>query len=540
MTDVVAAPIPQQDISSRRRRIARRLRQGGWPLSLAVGIVGALIAFWLRTIPIVSDPFNYVLAGQTFPQITWNMIGLTRYGIILPLIPITRLFHDSELTFYLTPTIATATLLACTHWLTTRFFGRAAGVAAAIMLLACSPVLTFSMRLYPDIFSASSTALAVTLAVASRDLAQRAERRRFALPTLLAATGLAVGASWWMRETSIFAWPIVAYLLLRRGGPARRMVLLYTASTALAMFVLELVVSQLAFGNWFARIHALLGVDMAATTNVNDLPYLNQSRVTYLLMIPRVLLQQPDGVVMLAEACVAVLGLIFFRRTVGLFTVWFMSITAFLILAGGALDPASPSIRLDLVRYWMPFLVPMIIAAVGTVSTTLRLAARGLTGWWSETPRRRVGAAAVVIAGFTLVAALPTANYVRHDPEFVVTNGGVMNDFRDWAEKNDTKINVLYTDLATQRQLPTYTRSFAGRQLANIAIERFPADAPPPPGSYVILFSDGQRVCGFCAQYIAQFRAAHPHAVAHWIPIWKSPGGTFKVYQVPKRGAAAS
>ena len=492
-----------------------------------IGFAAAAIAFWLRTLPVVSDPYNYVLAGRTFPELTWNMVGLTRYGIILPLIPITALFHDSEMAFYLTPLIATGVLMGSIHWLASRFFGALSGVAAVLASLACSPILVNTTRLYPDIFAAASTTLAVAVAMATRDASRGASRTRLWL--LLVATGLAVGASWWMRETTVFSWPIVAAVLLWRGGPGWRLTGMLAGGAAILTFLAEMLVSRIAFGDWMARIHALSGVGLAGTTNPNDIPYLNQSRLAYLLTVPDVTLRQPDGVVLALECLLALLGALLLRRAVAFFAGWFVCSALVLILLGGALSPAAPSIRLDLTRYWLPFLVPMIIAAVGTVSSVVAVASPTLRERWGERRGPRLAAAAVV-ACLAVVPAIPTGNWVRHNPEFVVTNGGVMNEFRGWVTAHP-EVRVMWTDMATQRQLPTYTRTFSGRPLASVEFRQFEAE-PPPAGSYVVVFSRDRRTCYFCRAAIAGFFAAHPDARRGWTSVWQSHDKNIKVFQV--------
>lgn len=524
-----ARPAPQQ--SWRTRAVTHPV-----VVSIAVGVVGGLISFWLRTLPIASDPVSYVQAGIAFPKATWNMVGLTRYGIVLPLSVIGRVFHQSEATFYLMPLAATVVMLSAAHWLARRYFGALAAFATVAALLACSPILINSTRLYPDIFSASTTTLAMACAVASRDAARaNAPRGRVAL--LMVVTGLVVGASWWMRETSVFVWPVIALLLLRNGRSYRRQVIVYAGGAALAMFIGELVISEVAFGDALARVHALTGSDMASTTNPQDLPYLNQSPLAYLLTVPRVMLSQPDGPILVAEAMLTLLGGIFFAR-VRLFAAWFVCTALLLIAAGGALRPSDPSLRLDLVRYWLPFLVPMVIGAVGTVSTVLEGAVSGVGASWRRTQVRSRFGALIAAATLVFVAAYPTGNYVRHDPEFDVTNHGVVNEFGAWIVQHH-KIKSLWADVATARQLPVFLHTFWGRPISNVKVHTYMPDAPPHPGAYVLLFSDGQRTCGFCNEWIAELRAAHPDAIASWTPVWESPDGAFQVYRVPKATSAA-
>lgn len=524
--------LPVSTVTSRGARPLDRWTQAGWRLSLLVGLVALAVVFWLRTLPIVSDPWDYVHAGIDFPDMTWNLVGTTRYGIILPLVVVTHFFHDSEAAFYLTPVAASAAMLACAHWLATRSFGRLAGLITVVLLLACSPVLLFSTRLYPDIFSASSVTVAVAAAIGTRDHWRRTPGARKRGIAMLVLCGLLLGLTWWMRETSVFAWPAIALALLWRGGPPRHLVALWTGGAALLMFVLECAISAAVHGDPLARINALTGSDMSTTVNPLDLPYLNQGRLAYLKVIPRVMLTLPDGPWLVAYGVAAVAGAALWGRRVGFFTFWFLSSLTLLVLAGGAVNPASPSLRLDLIRYWLPFLVPMVIAAVGAVALCFRgdgPVPRAFAGLG----RARRAAVLVTALGVVLAPTIPTIHLVRTNPQFVVTNGGIMNDFRDWLAANDDDVSVIYSDLATDRQLPTYARTFWGRPVADVEFERLNDPATVPSGSHVVLFSENQDVCQFCADWERQLREKDPEFTADWDLVWKSRDATFQVYRVP-------
>lgn len=500
--------------------------------ALVVGAVCAVVVFWLRTLPIVSDPYDYVRSGILFPDMEWNLVGTTRYGLILPLAVITSLFHDGEASFYLMPILASAALTGSAYWVARRSFGAVAGLVTVVLLLGASPVMLNATRLYPDIFSAASCAVAVAFALGTRDHWRRSPDARLRGVVLLVVTGLCVGLSWWMRETSVFAWPAVAVALLWKGGPPWRQVLLWAGGAAAFMFVLECVISQLVFDDPLARLNALTGSDMSTTTNPLDMPYLNKDRWEYMAVIPLQMLKLGDGPWLLGYGAVAILGGVLFSHKVGFHAFWFVSSLGLLVLAGGTLNPASPSLRLDLVRYWLPFLVPMIIAAVGTVATAVRAPSPVSDAVAAESRGRRILVGALGVA-LVLTPTLPTLHLVRNDTQFVVANGGVMNEFRDWLAAHDDEVSVMYADLASQRQLPTYTRDFWGRPLAEVQFERMTPDVLPTPGSHVVLFSDGRGECLFCADWMRQIREANPDLTDDWDLVWRSRDSVFEVYRVP-------
>ncbi len=518
--------------SPRRRRHPVEL------LAVLVGLSASVASFKLRTLPVSTDPWHYVQAGLTFPERTWNMVGLTRYGMVLPMIPVTRLFHDSELSFYLTPVLVTGVLVGSVCWLATRFYGAVAGVTAALLVLANSVVLVNATRMYPDIFATAMVALALVFAVAARDRWRATERVDAGLVVLLALTGTAVGLSWWMRETAVFAWPVVALVLLWRGGPPWRLVLPAAGGAALAFLLLELGIGQWAFGDPWARFRALSGADLAQTTNPADLPYLGQGRLDYLEIIPRGMLAFADGGWMLTMAALAVVGGLLFPRRVGLFSGWFLLVLLAFVGIGGALRPDSPNIRLDVVRYWVAFLPPMVVAAVGTVAVATRWlagrvgAARGGAG--------RTGTA-VLLAGLLVAGpVLASARQVGHTESYVVTNGGVMSTFRNWLHAHDRQVGRLLTDHATARILPTYTRSFTGHRMAHVHVLAIDRRPKARPGDLVVLFSAYTHVCWFCNHPITAWLAKHPGRLAHWRKVWQTPDRTFVVYRVPEHGGARS
>jgi hypothetical protein len=502
--------------------------------SLLAGLLACVVAFKLRTIPVSTDPWHYVQAGLTFPEPSWLLVGLTRYGMVLPMIPVARLFHESELSFYLTPVLITGVLVASLHWLTARFYGQVAAAAAAVLLMANSLVLVNASRMYPDIYAVAMTAVAVMFAVAARDRWRRTEHVDVRLVTLLVLTGSAVGLSWWMRETAVFGWPVVAAVLLWRGGPPLRVSLPAAAGAALAFLVLELGIGQWAFGDPWVRFKALGGADLAKTTNPADLPYLGQSRLTYLETIPHGMLAYADGWWMIAMGTVAILGGLLFPRKVGLFAGWFVLVLLAFVAIGGALRPTTPNIRLDVGRYWLAFLPPMIVAAVGTVATAVRLAA-------DRPPARTLRAPYRTALGTLLAVALVTGPVVASTRQvsisesYVVTNHGVMSAFRTWLHAHDRDVHRVLTDASSVRILPVYERSFTGRRMARARFVSLNRPYHARPGDYVVLFSAYDYTCGFCHTPINTWLTRHPGRLDGWTKVWQSPGRTFVVYRVPGR-----
>ncbi len=234
----------------------------------------------------------------------------------------------------------------------------------------------------------------------------------------------------------------------------------------------------------FARFQSLLGMNLTAIANPSDLAYLHQSRLTYAFMIPRTMAAQPDGYWMILMAIVAVAGGVVFRRTVGLFAAWFLVVALGYVAFGGLWHPGAPNIRLDLPRYWLGFLPALIIAFVGTLTMTTRYVYRLVVARRGALPREWRAVGVVVLTCLLLVAPLATTTrWVRSTPSFVVTNHGVMSEFRNWMHVHDRSVSTIFTDYASSRQLPVYLSSFAGHRMAHAKVVPLGYGRVPRPGT---------------------------------------------------------
>ena len=504
------------------------------------GLLAVAVAVWLRALPVTSDPWHYVRAGLHFPSHSWNLVGLTRYGLVLPEALVTRVTGFSTPAFYVLPVLATGLLVGAVYWLARRSFGLVAAVTCAVLLLADSVVLQYASRLYPDVPAAAVTALAVALATGSRDAWQRQRRVGARLWLLVVLTGAAVGASWWMRETAVFAWPVVAAVLLWRGGPPLRVVLPGAGAASASFLAAEAALSRWAYGDPWARFHALLGGGLATSANLADRAYVGQTRLAYLEAVPRGVLAYADGRWVLAMAALALLGGVLFPRRVGLFSGWFVLVLAGYLAAGGLLRPHAPSIRLDDPRYWLAFLVPMVPAAVGTVACAARAAATLVPG--SARRPSYLGVVGVVLAlALAVGPVLASVRQVRGDPEFLVTNHGVVSRFVGWLEAHRHQVRRVVTDRASARLLGVSTRAFGGRRLVDVRFVPFARPTEARPGDYLVLFSAHTDVCVFCRAREESWLAGPAKRLRHAVPVWRTADGAFDVYRlVPPNHRRAS
>jgi Dolichyl-phosphate-mannose-protein mannosyltransferase len=516
-----------------------------------IALLTAAVAVVYRSTLVPTDPWHYVEAAKQLSGHEWNAVGLTRYGLIGLYLPLAQAIGAAQLTFYAVPVVSSAVLAGLVYLLGARAFGRAAGVAAAVLLVATPVFLTNMTRGYPDLTATTLIAAAMLTALAARDEAARTtspaadrpearpdvaaarparSRRPRRLTVLLVLVGFLLGWSYEVRETAVFGWPVVIAILWR-ALPLRRW-LLPVALPAAALLLLELAVNQLAYGNALIRLRALTGADLAGTTNPADVGYLGQSRWDYLTLIPRQLLDStPGGRVTLALIVVAVLGGVLARRRVGVFAAWFLVAFVAFALVGGALRPGHPSIRLDVERYWIFFLPPLVLAAVGAVTVAAqavghRIGALGMAG------AGRVIAPAALTA-LVAVALVPAAATARDDPTLAPNGGNALEQLRGYlGSLPEDRVGVVWSDWSTKRILPSYELDPFGGRVWDARLRSLTGPGQPTPGDLVVLFSAHDATCVFCRTALRPWLREHPQLPASWSLQWRTPEGNLFLYRV--------
>ena len=112
-----------------------------------------------------------------------------------------------------------------------------AGVVGVVLTLTSPLVLVNLTRGYPDLTATMLVGVAILLATLAEDAAKHGfEGWRVSL--LLSGCGLATGWSVEVRETAVFAWPVIGWILLRMGRPRRT--LLWFGLPVLAWLLLDL------------------------------------------------------------------------------------------------------------------------------------------------------------------------------------------------------------------------------------------------------------------------------------------------------------
>ena len=508
-------------------------RDLSWAALLAVVAMGIALAYRSALVP--TDPWHYVQGALAFPEGTWRPSGLSRWGFLLPIIPFARIWGDATATYYVVPLLSTGVLAAVLYLLGTRYVSRSTGVLAAAFALGTPLVFVNLTRGYTDLTATTLIGLALLLATLAADAAEDAHEAGRAwgwrVPALLAACGFVTGWSFEVRETAIFAWPVIGWVLWRIGRPLTT--LAWFAPPALAWLVLDMLLCAVVYDDPWLKFRIILGADISESEVSSDAVYVGQSRWWYMTVLPRSILEISGGPALLACLAVGAVGGLVFRAQLGRIWAWGMLTVALLWIQGGALDPGHPSVRLDVARYWLSFIVPLMLAAVGTMAIIIRSS----RGAWR-------GGAVLGGALLALGVLVPAVRFATTYPGFAPNGGDAMVELRDHLTvaggMPDTRV---WADWGTQRILPAYQTSPFGaprweaRSFRSLnRLLRFPPDsdaAYPQPGEYVVIYSAEDRTCWHCRRALQPVEAAFgPFPGPGWVELFSSSTGNLTLFRL--------
>ncbi|MUN35215.1 hypothetical protein GNZ18_01150 [Actinomadura sp. NEAU-AAG5] len=514
--EIAHVPVGLTDTASRRAdppdSPARRWTDSPW---LVPGLLGlawlAVLILNLRT-PVPSDQLNYMLAADRFPhrvEATTEMHQVTRFGLIVPVRLAIMVFGYSQAAYATVPILATLTLLLGTYALGTLLFARPAGVAAALIVVAATPVAIDSTDLLPDVFAAGLFVCALALAVWLR------RRPDAPGPGALLAVGALLGWSYLAREFVVFMWPVVVAVLFRR---TRWTGLLWVAAPVALIGLAELALCWRLYGDPFARAQAILGHGQRPSTPSVAASYRDKSRMTYVLRLPHTLRAYPEGRVLKILIGLTLLGGLLRMRRILVLVAACASLWLPLTLLGGVLDPSAPKLRLQLIRYWFPVFPAFVLGGVGLVW----IAAAALAGRIPRRGRARVAAAAALPAAAVLAVAAVSVGPATHSwwagPATRAGGGTQLESLRSWMRDNDQGPDTrVWTDKHTRRVLKVYQDGAFGGQAWPGRIRTVPPDGERPrPGDLLVVFdAETGRVCALC-RVSAQTMLRNP--------VWAGPG----------------
>ena len=338
-------------------------------VAVLVGAAVMVLAYVFRSIIVPTDPWHYVRAAMHFPEDTWVPLGYTRYGIILASMPPAFVFRNAQATYYFWPLLSAGVLSGAIYLLGRRWWGRLAGLVAVVLFVSNTVVFYNLSRGYPDIMSMAIFTLAIVVALVARD---RESWDRWTIG-LVVVVGFLLGWGFETRETSMLAWPLVAVILWRGGRLVRTALFLLLPLAFWA--AVDIGISALAYGDPLLKLHVLSGTDISATkTDTGELAngnLVNQPRLTYFTFIPKMAWAMAGGPAMVVIGVVAALGVFVRNGGIRLMAWWFLGVYLLTVLAAGGLDPAHPRGRLDIARYWIPFVpaASLVVAGVAALAT---------------------------------------------------------------------------------------------------------------------------------------------------------------------------
>lgn len=515
--------------------LGRRLHLGDLVWAGGVALIAMAVTLAYRSALVPTDPWHYVQGALDFPNGTWRPAGLTRWGFLLPIIPFAQVWGDAPATYYVIPLLSTGILAGVLYLLGTRFVSRATGLIGAAAGIGTPIVFVNLSRGYTDLTATMLIGLAILLATlaedAARDAAQSGRRWGWPVRALLLACGLVTGWSFEVRETAIFAWPVIGWILWRIGRPVQTLV--WFVPPALAWLVLDMALTAAIYEDPFLKFRIITGADISESEVSSDADYLGQSWWWYATVLPRSIFLLSAGPTLVVCLAVGMVGGWVFRAQLGRIWAWGMLTLGLLWLQGGPLDPEHPSVRLDVARYWLSFMVPLMLAAVGTVVIAVNRS------------RGRLRIAAVTGGALLGLAFLvPTVRFVTTYSGFAPNGGDGLAELRaDITARGGLPEGLIWTDWGTQRLLPAFQSGPFGdprweasgvrslnRLLTNPATS---ADLGPQPGDYVVVYGLSGRACWHCQRAMNQVQDAFgPFPAPGWELLFSSSTGSVQLYRL--------
>lgn len=491
---------------------------------LAVAVM--LVAVIWRSPVIPTDPWHYVQRALAFPDRVWVPLGYTRYGIIIPNIVPAKIFGNAQASYYFWPLISAGALAAVVYLMGRRWWGPTAGVVAVVVLFTNSLVFQNLTRQYPDIMAMSLVFGAAYCALMARD---RGFHGPVAAVWVLAA-GFLLGWSFEVRETALFAWPLVIALLWRRSTVLRVMAL--ASLPILGWAALDVAIGAVAYDDPLLKLHTFLGFGGRPPEpgTVAGEAFQARTRLYYLEAIPKGAFTRPDGIWMLVSGAVAILAVAVRNWPLRLMSASFLSILALNLLAGGVLFPQRPFGDIFNTRYWVQY-IPSLALVIGGLTALLAAWLTRRVG--SERPWARVLVAAGVGIAVVAVPVWTTARWVPTVEAFAPNGGDGLEELRSHLDEVDYRGGELWTDWETKRLVPIYQRgTFGGDPLWTAEPKSLTGPGEPGPGDAVLLYSTRDDTCGWCRRALAPWKEMNPTIPSTWRLVYRTPSGNVELYEV--------
>lgn len=500
---------------------------GRW--SHALPVVALSLGYWLvalRTLslPLPSDMLWYFRYATDFPDLELGHQQL-RVGLILPMRAAIAVLGPGEIAYHAFPLLTGFVLLIATYALGCRVAGRWVGAFAACALLLFPPITAYLSDPLPDLPATALFTLAIVLLLAAGD---RAPGRRRDL--LLVLAGGLLGWSYLARETMVLMAPLAVVVLW--PSRTRWRDLLVVAAPVAVLVGAEAAVNAVLHGDPLARLRVATGHAQGELAEGVAETFQDKPRLTYVLRFPAIVLGLPAGPLWVILLGLGALGGLTRDRSLRLLLVWSLSLWIPLTLLGGVIDPASPSLRLQLDRYWFPLLPAAIVAGTAVAARIGRWAHRrqARRRWprWVRDDRVRTVAAAGALLVLVGVAV----------PRYISSAAGngraEAAHFRDWLRGDGADVDVVWTDTRSRWILRLFARDAWGRPVWDGRVAAF-EDAddvdPDRPGEALAFFSVDSNHCPRCRWAAQEVFPDLTRPGGGWRLVHRSPDGSVVAYE---------
>lgn len=448
-----------------------RLTTLAWVLVVAAGVQLAMLKP-----PFPSDSLAYLNWAAELPRVSISH-GTTRLGVLLPVRLAIEGFGYSEAAYYVIPSIHFLVLVGSIYVIGASVAGSVAGAVAALATATSTITLGHTSQIVPDPFAAAWFTCAVAIIL-------RAERS--ANPNLLLLTGgLTFGIAYACREYALFLIPVIGVVGWAKKWNHKQWLLL--GAGFLIVVVVEWSLLGVIFGDPLARLKAIAGFADKGATGASELlkEYgAGATRATVLSRAPRAFMAFSVGSLLLAG--VAALAITFLvsprhRGVTSVLLVWIASMWVPMILLAGILDPQTPRIRDNHIRYWF-LVLPAMFLALAVVGRAVVDAIRLSWVRWTTV------LSMIVILSSSVSHDLQA---IPRSREFRGTGATQWDEVRDWLRRSGSAIDHIYTDERMARVLPLYTREVFGQLIWNGEVRIFEKDGVFIPvqeldGAYVL------------------------------------------------------
>lgn len=550
--------------------------------ALAVLVMAAATHWRAALIPI--DPWDYVEGALNFPNGVWNEVGLSRWAMLAPLMLFGRLWGNAEATYYAYPILAAGLLAGVLYGLAARLVNRWTGLAGALLVCSSALVFVHLSRGYPDVIAVAFVGLSLLALMIARDVRtgygrparsqsvelrepsteligsrvgsgaehrgsapvsldeapvghDRADPERTGLDwRVIAWVVLAGGSAAWaveVRELTVLAWPALALAVWRVGRPG----VVLPAFLVLPVIALcvDLLLSWRVYGDPLLKLGALTGNSIASSEIEADSVYVGHSRWWYVTIPLRILWERSGGPALVVATLIGLVGGAALARRLAPLWAWGASVFGLLWLAGGALRPGAPSLRLDIVRYNLAYAIPLALTAVCVLAILVLRSTGGR--------RLLVAVAAGLLAAASVV---PSARFVATFEGFAPSGGNALRELDAFlGEAGDLSGTRIWSDWGSQRLIEVYSTGAFGdehwepegyRSLNRLLREPVvPEQKLPTSGDLVVLYSTDDQTCYHCNEAMAKVEAElGPLPLAGWEEVFRSSTGNLVAYRLPE------